>query len=105
MQHFFGVTVTVEPVPRIDDKKWAWHIGLDAQATAILNDLYQGKSLDAVRNRRILSLFKMTFADRSLVRPDVAGRPVYLACAMDGKDLLRIKPQNLLLNLPLASIS
>ncbi len=105
VQHFFSVTVTVEPVPRIDDKKWAWHIGLDAQATSILNDLYQGKSLDAARNRRILSLFKMTFADRSLVRPDVAGRPVYLACAMDGKDLLRIKPQNLLLNLPLASIS
>lgn len=105
VQHFFGVGVTVEPVPRIEDKKWAWHIGLDAQATAILNDLYQGKELDATRNRRILSLFRMTFADRSLVRPDVAGRPVYLACAMDGKDQLRIKPQNLLLNLPLASIS
>jgi len=28
-----------------------------------------------------------------------------MACAMNAEELLRIKPQNLLLNLPLASIS
>ena len=47
----------------------------------------------------------MDFAEPSVVRPDVAGHPVYLACAMDEEDVLRIKPQNLLLNLPLASAS
>ncbi|GAA4029474.1 DUF6352 family protein [Actimicrobium antarcticum] len=105
VRHFYSVDVVVEPVAKINDPHWAWHIGLDAQASAILNDLYKGKTLDADRNRRILSLFTMTFADPSVVRPDVAGRPVYLACAMTEQDLLRIKPQNLLLNLPLASIS
>jgi hypothetical protein len=105
VRHFFSVEVHVEPVPAIDSKRWAWHIGLDAQASAMLNDLYNGDKLGLERNRRILSLFKMTFADRQVMRPDIAGQPVYLACAMNEQDLLRIKPQNLLLNLPLASIS
>lgn len=105
VRHFYRVEVKVEAVPKIEDKQWAWHIGLDAQASGILNDLYQDKQLSEERNLRILSLFKMTFADPSVVRPDVAGRPVYLACAMNAQELLRIKPQNLLLNLPLASIS
>ncbi len=105
IHHFYNVDVKVEPVPKIEDKKWAWHIGLDAQANAILNDLYHGESLSRDRNHRILSLFRMTFNDPSVVRPDVAGKPVYLACAMNEQEILRIKPQNLLLNLPLASIS
>jgi uncharacterized protein DUF6352 len=105
VRHFCGVDVAVKPLRTIEDRHWAWHIGLDAEATGILNDLYKGKELDAVRNRRILSLFQLDFADPAVVRPDVAGRPIYLACAMNAKDILRIKPQNLLLNLPLASIS
>ena len=105
VHHFYSVEVAVAAVPDIEDKQWAWHIGLDAQASSILNDLYQGKPLSEERNLRILSLFKMTFSDPSVLRPDVAGRPVYLACAMNEQELLRIKPQNLLLNLPLASIS
>ena len=105
VRHFYAVEVAVKPLRAIGDQRWAWHIGLDAEASSILNDLYQGKELDSARNRRILSLFALEFADASVVRPDVAGRPVYLACAMDADDELRIKPQNLLLNLPLASIS
>ena len=33
---------------------------------------------------------------------DVAGKPVYLGMMMNAEQLLRLKPQNLLLNLPLA---
>jgi hypothetical protein len=39
------------------------------------------------------------------MRPDIAGRSMYLASAMDTANMLRIKPQNPLLNLPLATIS
>lgn len=105
IDHFYGVAVVVRPLRAIEAKHWAWHIGLDAEATGILNDLYAGEVLDEARNRRILSLFQLDFVDPSVVRPDVAGRPVYLACAMNAAEILRIKPQNLLLNLPLASIS
>jgi hypothetical protein len=33
---------------------------------------------------------------------DIAGRPVYLALAMTEDGRLKLKPQNLLVNLPLA---
>ena len=105
IQHFYGVLVVVRPLRAIEAKQWAWHIGLDAEASAILNDLYAGTELEEERNRRILSLFQLDFVDPAVVRADVAGRPVYMACAMNAEELLRIKPQNLLLNLPLASIS
>ena len=39
------------------------------------------------------------------MRPDVAGKPDYLGLAMNEDGLLRLKPQNLLLNLPLATPS
>jgi hypothetical protein len=34
--------------------------------------------------------------------PDIAGRPVYMGLAMSEKKRLKLKPQNLLVNLPLA---
>jgi hypothetical protein len=105
VRHFYGTEIAVKPVPAIEEKRWAWHIGLDAEATGILNDLYEGKQLDAAHQRRVLSLFQLQFAESSVLRPVVAGRPVYLACAMNNDGVLRVKPQNLLLNLPLASSS
>jgi len=39
------------------------------------------------------------------MRQDIAGRPVYLALAMDEENVVRMKPQNLLLNLPTAARS
>ncbi|MFS0754861.1 DUF6352 family protein [Noviherbaspirillum sp. 1P10PC] len=101
LHHFYRLQATMTPLRAIEDAHWAWHIGLDAQASGILNDLYQGKPLDASRQHRILSLFRMDFADGSLLRPEMAGRPVYLAAAMDEENVLRVKPQNLLVNLPL----
>jgi hypothetical protein len=47
----------------------------------------------------------MEFADPSLMRPEIAGRPVYLGMAVDTGSTLRVKPQNLLFNLPLAASS
>jgi hypothetical protein len=35
------------------------------------------------------------------MRTDIAGRTVYLALSADANDQVRMKPQNLLLNLPL----
>jgi hypothetical protein len=36
---------------------------------------------------------------------EVRGKPVYLAMAVDANQRLKLKPQNLLLNLPLAKRS
>jgi hypothetical protein len=100
--HLSGVQVRLAPVPRIEDPEWAWHIGLDAQSTALLNDLWRGETVAPERLARLLALFRMEFADAADMRADVAGKPVYLALSMGEDEVVRMKPQNLLLNLPLA---
>jgi len=102
VQYLLGAPVRVRTLDRIDDEHWRWHVGLDAAATAIMNDLYQGKTLDADQSRRLLLLARLEFVDMKDQASDVAGKPVYLGLAMDEAGVLRIKPQNLLLNLPLA---
>ncbi|MEO8080270.1 MAG: DUF6352 family protein [Caldimonas sp.] len=101
--HFFGVAVSVVPMPRIDDPAWAWHVGLDAESTALLNELYLQGSADPAREERLIGLFRLTFADPSDMRADLAGKPVYLGLAMNAERTLKLKPQNLLVNLPLAA--
>ena len=105
VRHFSGVELTVTPLRQIQDASWAWHIGLDAHATSVLNELWRGGEVEAGRLARLLALFRMDFADPGCLRPEVAGKPVYLALAMDEENVVRMKPQNLLINLPLAAPS
>ncbi len=105
IQHFLGVAVSIKPLQKIDDEAWRWHIGLDVEATALLNDLYEGKDVEAERTQRLVSLFRLDFADPCEMRADVAGKPVYLGLMMNADGVVKLKPQNLLVNLPLQSLS
>jgi hypothetical protein len=98
--HFHGLEVKVAPIRAIDEAHWAWHIGLDTESTAILNELWGGAQVDAGRMRNIVALFALNFADPSAMRRDIAGRTVYLGLSVDAEQVVRMKPQNLLLNLP-----
>lgn len=100
--HFVKADVAIQPVQEISDERWVWHVGLDAEGSALLNDFYNDKEVSEDRHARLLSLFRLDFDDPGLMRPDIAGRPVYLAMAMTPDNSLRLKPQNLLCNLPLA---
>lgn len=102
VQHFLGVPVRIQTEREIDDDQWVWHVGLDAQASGVLNDLYQGLEVAPERMERLLCLFKLEFVDPSAMRAEVRGKPVYLAMAVDSAQRLKLKPQNLLLNLPLS---
>jgi len=99
--HFLQTRVLVKPIRKIEEERWAWHIGLDAESTAILNELWSGGQVEQGRMRRILALFHLEFADPSVTKREIAGRPVYLALSCDEGDVVRMKPQNLLLNLPI----
>ncbi|MCY7370473.1 MAG: DUF6352 family protein [Polaromonas sp.] len=101
VRHFLGVAVTIRPLQKIDDEAWRWHIGLDVEATALLNDLYEDREVDAARLQRLVSLFRLDFTDPLEMRADVAGKPVYLGLMMNAGGIVKIKPQNLLINLPL----
>ena len=105
VRHFLGTGVKISIEREIDDEQWVWHVGLDAQASGVLNDLYQGNDVVPERMQRMLCLFRLEFEEPGVMRPDIAGRPVYLAMAMDDEKRLKLKPQNLLLNLPLARLS
>ncbi len=102
VRHFLAVEVSIQPVQQIRDERWVWHVGLDAEGSALLNDLYTGEEVDEARMTRLLSLFRLEFGDSRVMRPDIAGRPVYLAMAMSEDSRLRLKPQNLRVSLPLA---
>ena len=100
--HFLKTKVQIRPIRNIEEPRWAWHIGLDAESTAIMNSLWAGEEVDAGRMRRILTLLRLEFAEPGEMRRDIAGRSVYLALASDDADVVHMKPQNLLLNLPLS---
>lgn len=100
--HFHGVSVKVTPIREIPDEEWVWHVGLDAEATAMLNEIYEGAEIDEERMRRVIGLYRMDFQDAAVLRPEMKGAPVFLGMAMTAEGSLRMKPQNLLANLPLA---
>ncbi len=101
--HFLEIEVQIQPVQEINDNHWVWHIGLDTEATALLNDLYNDATVEDDRMQRLLSLYRLDFKDPRIMRSDIAGRPVYLGLCMTKTGRVRLKPQNLLVNLPLAS--
>lgn len=104
VRHFLAIDVTIKPERAIADERWVWHVGLDSEASALLNDLYNQVEVDEERMGRLLCLFRLDFVNNADMRPAIAGHPVYLAMAMDRDNRLRLKPQNLLLNLPLARL-
>lgn len=98
--HFHCVRVAVKPLRKIEEAHWAWHIGLDAESTEILNELWAGSQVEQGRMRNIIALFGMQFAEPAAMRPDIAGRTVYLALSVNAEQEVRLKPQNLITNLP-----
>jgi len=100
--HFLGAAVRIQPVASISDERWSWHVGLDGESSAIMNDLFDQKPVDDARLARVIALFRLEFDDPAQMLARVAGRPVYLGLAMNQAGVLRMKGQNLLANLPLA---
>jgi hypothetical protein len=103
--HLAGARVSIEPRARIDDERWRWHVGLDVDASSILNALYRGEAVEPGELERLVLLFALEFHEPGEVLPDLGGRPVYLGLGCRPDRMLRMKPQNLLVNLPLAPSS
>jgi hypothetical protein len=98
--HFLGTKVAVKPVRKIEEAPWAWHVGLDAESTAILNELWAGREIEQGRMRNLLAILALQFDDPAAMRAEIRGRTIYLALSCDD-GVVRMKPQNLLTNLPL----
>ena len=105
VEHMLGIESRIQPMQSIKDERWSWHIGLDVEASRILNALYNGDDLGSADIEQIIGLFRMDIRDRKAVRENMRGKPVYLGLAMTRGGRLRMKPQNLLVNLPLVSLT
>ena len=101
VRHLREVEISIQPVASIRDERWVWHIGLDAAASAFLNDLYRGREVSEERQAQLLALFRLEFKEPARMLERVRGRPVYLALMAGPDQRLKLKPQNLILNLPL----
>ncbi|TAG25594.1 MAG: hypothetical protein EAZ37_12340 [Burkholderiales bacterium] len=104
IQHFKGTQVRITPLAKIEDPAWRWHTGLDAQSTELLNTLYQQQPLAESQLKRLITLFRLDFLEPKDCLPEMQSKPTYLGLAMNEKGLLKLKPQNLLLNLPFADL-
>ena len=98
--HFLALGVSIKPLRKIDEPRWAWHVGLDAESTAILNELWNGGEIEPGRMRNLLAMFALDFDEQDAMRADVRGTSIYLALSCEG-GVVKMKPQNLLTNLPL----
>ena len=99
--HMLGVSVKVTVLNQIEDERWRWHVGLDQEASKLLDKLYKGEGLEVSENARIALLLRLDFENLADQKDEVAGKPVYMAIAANEEGLLRMKPQNLLMNLPI----
>ncbi len=101
MAHFLNLKVRVEPRQTIKDEHWSWHIGLDKESNRILNTLYEGKELPESDGELLIALFRMWVEDDAVLIDTMRGKPIYLGLAMTAEKTVRMKPQNLLTNMPL----
>ena len=101
--HLLGIAVNVETIASIEDRDWRWFVGLDSEATRIGNALWNGAALDDNASERIVALMRMDIKDARLVDERVGDKPIYLILAMGADRVVRLKPQNLIAGLPLAS--
>jgi hypothetical protein len=102
VDHLLGHPVRVTPLTELVDIDLTWFVGLDQDATALGNALWQGREPEAGARERLIGLFRLEFEDAAAMLPQAAGKPVYLMLSMAPDRTLRMKPQNLVVGLPLA---
>ena len=98
--HMLAVEVSIEPLVEVRDVALTWYVGLDAEATGIGDTLWNGGTLDEMTAGRIAALYRLDFRDPGVAAEAVSAEPVYLILAMNQDRVLRMKPQNLLVGLP-----
>lgn len=103
VRHMLGLEVAIEPVPEFRDERFAWFVGLDAEATRIGNALWRGESIASEALERVVALFHLRFTDPAEAPAELAGEPVHLILAASPERIVRVKPQNLIAGLPATS--
>jgi hypothetical protein len=101
IRHLLAVDVEVEPVVELNEARFTWYVGLDAEGSKIGDLLWSGEALDEGTNGRVVALYRLNFRDPGIVLEKVDNEPVYLILAMTPEKMIRLKPQNLVTGLPI----
>ena len=64
-------------------------------------DLYNSKNVSDIRIQNFISLFRLELSNNFPVSKHMKGKPIYLGLATDENKIFKLKPQNLIFNLPL----
>lgn len=96
--HLLGLRVRVTALTAVEEVDLHWFVGLDQAGTAIGNALWKGEPVQG----SLVGLFDLRFEPGQAVLPQVGEKPVYLLMGLDGSNVIRFKPQNLVTGLPLA---
>src|SRR4051794_19716248 len=104
LAHLLGLTAEIEPLIEAVDVDLTWYVGLDAEATAIGDALWNGDELEEPPRERIVGLYRVMLRDQGCVLDNAKGKPIYLIMAMTPDRMLRMKPQNLITGLPVAHL-
>ena len=102
--HLLSIEVEIESLVEATDVSLIWYVGLDADATAIGDALWNDDELDQAARERIIGLYRLTFRNPEVVLDKAKGDPIYLIFAMTPDRMLRMKPQNLVTGLPIAHL-
>jgi hypothetical protein len=103
VSHLLALDISVEPLSELKKVNLSWYVGLTAEGTHIGDALWQGEEIGNATEASVIGLYRLGFADRTVVLERLRGEPVYLLAAMASDKTLRLKPQNLIMGLPLST--
>jgi Family of unknown function (DUF6352) len=104
LEHLLSMKIAVEPLSEAIGVNLAWYIGLDAEATKIGDALWQGEEVEESVWQQIVGLFRLRLLEHASMVDKTNGEPIYLIMAMTRDRMLRMKPQNLIVGLPILQL-
>jgi Family of unknown function (DUF6352) len=99
--HLMAVEAKIAPLTEMQDVNLSWYVGLDAEATRVGDILWKGEDLDEASRAHVVGLYRLVFREPHIMLEKVKGEPIYLILAMNADNILRLKPQNLVIGLPI----
>lgn len=100
VNHLLRRQVTVTALTDAPDVDLRWFVGLDPIGTQIGNALWDG----AASKGSLVGIFALEFTNQDDMASAAKGHPVYLLLGMGEDNVVRCKPQNLVMGLPLKTL-
>jgi len=97
IHHLLGEAVVATPLIDLQDVDLRWFVGLDQVGTQIGNALWEG----ATPKGTLIGIYALTFVSEEALLDTAKGHPIYVLMGMGDDQVIRCKPQNIAMGLPL----